>query len=653
MRYLQFSAVRLLTLLSAFLAPTCIAEEFDLPAEAQASPSAYSSAFLDALAESPAADAVEVPSVPKAALSQSLTRQGFITLVDGDDFFFIPVGLKNRANAAARLLRQATFGANREAIVSLIAQGAPAWIEAQFAQPAVSHLATVIADPVRISAPWDVVMPSIWKQYFEGDDQLRQRISFALSQIFVVSLSNNTLNDAPCGTAAYLDILNRNAFGNVRTLLKEITLNAAMGEYLSMRESAKADPLLQTQPDENYARELMQLFSIGTVMLNNDGTAKRDAHNATLPAYSEDTVKEFARALSGWTFAGQNQQNPNRWLNPDLWDADVNLRAEKTCAAWSAPMEPWTEVFKSVDNKRYISGPAHDTGPKQLLSYPGAPHTTLAAYQEPQALLEYVHSSLEKLIDNVFHHPNVGPFLVKQLIQRLVTSNPSPAYVDRVAQKFNDNGQGVRGDLKAVIRALLLDNEARSASLARQPTYGKLTEPVIRFVQMHRAFNALRPNGYRGLYNFSAPALLNQNPLRAPSVFNFYPPDYSPAGPLAQNGLLGPEFAITDSTSIAGFADFSKWGMIGGFDHSSSTPGNRMLPDTGFYLALATSPQELIDELDLLLCAGGMNATFKAQVVQSVSKVKASNPITAAQRAERLNMALWLIINSPDYSVQK
>jgi hypothetical protein len=264
-----------------------------------------------------------------------------------------------------------------------------------------------------------------------------------------------------------------------------------------------------------------------------------------------------------------------------------------------------------------------------------------------------VHSSLENLIDNVFHHPNVGPFLAKQLIQRLVTSNPAPAYIDRVVQKFNDNGQGVRGDLKAVIRAILLDNEARSAAIARQPSYGKLTEPVIRFVQMHRAFNATRPNGYRGLYDFSASTELNQNPLRAPSVFNFYPPDYSPAGPLAQNGLLGPEFAITDSTSVAGFADFSKWGIIGGFDHSSSTPGNRMIPDTSFYLALASSPQELIDELDLLLCAGGMNATFKAQVVSSVSKVKIANPITAAQRAERLNMALWLIINSPDYSVQK
>lgn len=593
------------------------------------------------------------PAVLKAAGARSLTKGGVTVILDGNDIMVIPTGLKNRANSAARFLRQATFGANRNAIESLITQGFPAWIEAEFAKPATSHLATVIADPVRITSPWDVVMPSLWKQYFEGDDQLRQRVSFALSQIWVVSLNNNTVNDAPCGAAAYLDILNRNAFGNVRTLLKEITLNAAMGEYLSMKESAKADLLLQTQPDENYARELMQLFSIGTVMLNNDGTPKRDGSNNTIPAYTEDTVKEFAKALSGWTFAGQDQQNPNRWLSPDLWDADPNIRAQKSCTAWSTPMAPWTEVFKSVDNKRYISGPAHDTGPKQLLSYPGAPYPTLPAHVDPQPLLEYVQTSLEKVIDNVFNHPNVGPFVSKQLIQRLVTSNPSPAYVDRVAQKFNNNGQGVRGDMKAIIRAILLDVEARSSGTARQPSYGKLTEPVVRFVQMHRAFNAIRPNGYRGLYDFSAATNLNQNPLRAPSVFNFYPPDYTPAGPLAQNGLVGPEFAITNSTSVAGFSDFSKWGIIGGFDHGSATVGNRMIPDYSFYLALTTSPQELIDELDLLLCAGGMNASFKKQVVQSVGGVSVSNPVTAAQRAERLNMALWLIINSPDYSVQK
>lgn len=606
---------------------------------------------LPALAASPEAS-LPLPQPPASApaqvtANQSLTTQKTVVIPLGDDFVVIGSGLKNRANAAARALRQSTFGYNRDAIVRLMNQGFPAWIEEQFAKPAISHLATVRADPVRITSPWDVIMPSIWKQYFEGEDQLRQRVSFALSQIFVISLNNNTIGDAPCGAAAYLDILNAQAFGNVRTLLRDVTLNAAMGEYLSMKESAKGDPVLQTQPDENYARELMQLFSIGLWMLNSDGTPALDGNGQPIPTYSEDTVKNFARVLSGWTFAGQDQSNPSRWLSPDLWDADPNIRANKACTAWSLPMAPWLEVFKSVDNKRFISGPAHDTGPKTLLTYPGAPYSTIPEYHYGDSLADYVRGSLEKAIDNVFNHPNVGPFLSRQLIQRLVTSNPSPAYLERVVQKFNDNGAGVRGDMKAILRAILLDPEARSSSTAKQPGFGKLTEPVIRFVQMHRAFNAVRPNGYRGLYDFSTPTTLNQNPLRSPSVFNFFHPDYTPAGPLSQNGLQGPEFEITDASSVAGYASFSKYAMIGGFDHTSNTPGNRMLPDYSFYLALTGTPQKLVDELDLLLCAGGMSAEFKTQLVGSVGKVAAS------QSAERLNMALWLIINSPDYSVQK
>lgn len=564
-----------------------------------------------------------------------------------DHFLVFTGGLRKRAQAAARFLRQTTFGYTRDDIVALMNQSPQAWIEAQFALPATSHLATVQADPERINRPWDVVMPSIWKQYFEGQDQFRQRVAYALSQIFVISLVNNAINDAPCGAAAYLDILNTQAFGNVRTLLRDVTLNAAMGEYLSMRESAKGDPVLQTQPDENYAREIMQLFSIGLWMLNLDGTRKLDGNGNPIPTYAEETVREFARVLSGWTFSNQDQQNPNRWLNPDLWDSDPTIRAAKSCAAWGAPMAPWIEVYKSVDNTRYISGPAHDTGPKTLLTYPNAPHTQIPAHVWGQSLDEYVRGSLEKAIDNIFYHPNVGPFLSRQLIQRLVTSNPSPEYIARVSQKFNDNGQGVRGDMRAILRAILLDQEARNSSIAQRRGYGKLTEPVIRFVQMHRAFRAIRPNGYRGLYDFSSPTNLNQNPLRSPSVFNFYHPDFVPTGPLSQNGLFGPEFEITDASSIAGYANFSKYAMIDGFDHSSSTPGNRMIPDYSFYLGLTNDPALLIEELDLLLCAGGMTREYKSQLAESIGKI----PPTSG--SDRLHVALWMIINSPDYLVQK
>ena len=224
-----------------------------------------------------------------------------------------------------------------------------------------------------------------------------------------------------CGGSAYLDVLNRNAFGNVRTLLKEVTLNATMGDYLSMRESAKADPVLQTQPDENYAREVMQLFSVGLVMLNLDGSVVLDGGGKPIPTFNEDTVKGFAKALSGWTFSGLDQSNPSRWLDPALGDADPVIKFQKTCPAESSPMEPGVAGYRSADRQRVIVGPAHDTTAKQLLVYGGAPYSTLPAGQSAQ-------TDLDNVIDNLFNHPNVGPFLAKQLIQRLVTSNPSPQY---------------------------------------------------------------------------------------------------------------------------------------------------------------------------------------------------------------------------------
>ena len=594
------------------------------------------------------ADAQTIPARPRLAadvIQDSLT----VLFIDEDLPIFFrapPAAPLDPKKDASRLMRQATFGATRDVINAVANQGPAAWIEAEFAKPITSHLTTVKADPRLVADPWAVTTPSLWKQYFEGDDQLRQRVGYALMQIFVVSLNNNTVGDASCGPAAYADLMNLHAFGNIRNLLRDITMNPIMGEYLSMKESAKADSLLGTQPDENYAREVMQLFSIGTVMLNNDGSVKLDANGNPIPTYTEDTVKDFAKALSGWTFTGQNQTQPWRWLYPDIWDSDPNLRTQKACAAWSSPMQPWTGLkYRSADDKRDITGQPHDAGAKTLLAYPGAPFSSLPAGQSAQ-------TDLDNLIDNLFNHPNVGPFLSRQLIQRLVTSNPTPQYVGRVAAKFNNNGSGVRGDMKAVLRAILLDSEARNLTVAARATYGKLTEPVVRFVQLHRAFNAKRTSGYYDMWDFGAPTALNQSPMHAPSVFNFYHPTYMPAGPLSQANLVGPEYEITNASSVAGYADFSKWAIIGGFDHSSSTVGNRILPDYSYYLGLAGTPQQMIDELDWVLCANGMNSTFKTAVVQSVGKVVNAGNIPA-QNLERLNMALWLIINSPDYSVQK
>ena len=547
---------------------------------------------------------------------------------------------------AARFLRQATFGATRDDVEALVREGYDAWLARQFAAPMVSHLDAVKADPYLIDSAIYVTNQSLWKQFFTGEDQLRQRVGYALSQIYVVSFANGFVANSPCGAAGYLDTLNRNAFGNWRDLLRDVTLHPIMGEYLSMKESAKADAVLNTRPDENYAREVMQLFSVGLVMLEPDGTPKLDAAGQRIPTFTENTVQGFAKALSGWTFGGQDQGLSWRWIYPDIWDEDPVIAVQKGCAAWTRPMEPWLARYLSADLKREINGPAHDQTSKLLLQYPGAPYATLPAGQSPVA-------DLDQLLENVFRHPNVGPFIGKLLIQRMVTSNPSAAYVGRVAQAFADNGSGVRGDLKAVIRAILLDPEARSLAVRESPAFGKLAEPVLRFVQLHRAFKATKADGYYDLrFGLNAPTQLNQSPLFAPSVFNFYHPDFMPTGPLTRNGLAGPEFEIATSTAISGFSEFTKSDIIDGFEHGNPDASARIVPDYAHYVALAADPAALLAELDLVLTGGAMSGEAKALIAASVGTITVAHD-AQAQGRERLRTALWLIVNSPDYLVER
>jgi uncharacterized protein (DUF1800 family) len=558
---------------------------------------------------------------------------------------------------AARLLQQASFGATQAEIARVAGLGVNAYLNEQFAAAQTSHLATVSADPFYPTEPYSVMMPSIWKQFFEANDQLRQRMAFALSQILVISMNNNTLGDQACATASYLDLLGTHAFGNFKDLLKAVTLSPAMGEYLDMKGSAKADPMLMAIPNENYPRELMQLFSIGTVMLNDDGSVQFSG-GKPIPTYNENTVKEVSRALTGWTFAGQDQTKPWRWLYPDVPYPSDAASAAKACTAWSTPMAPWTATYRANDDKRDISGGAHDLGGKTLLTYPGsmmfdqnvAPYTTMNP--TPSQLAAAAMADVDAVVNNIFNHPNVGPFIGEQLIQRLVMSNPSGAYVSRVSAAFNNNGSGVRGDMKAVIRAILTDSEARQSRSAQPAGFGKLREPVLRFVHMHRAFNAKMAGGsYRSIYDLTGSDSLGQNPLKAPSVFNFYHPDYGPSGVMAQAGLLGPEFEITNSATIAGFMDFSGYGIVGGFGQGDSDPNKRTNPDYAPFIALANDPAAMVDAMNLSLLAGGMSAQFRNQLIDMVTKLTDSNATT--QSTERYKTALWLILNSPEYSIQK
>jgi uncharacterized protein (DUF1800 family) len=548
-------------------------------------------------------------------------------------------------NDASRLLTQTTFGATQAEITRVANLGASAYLTEQINIPQSLYLPQVRANADYPERSWAVMSGLLWKQYFEANDQLRQRVVNALSQILVISLNQNTLLDQPCATGAYLDTLGRHAFGNFRDILRDVTMSPAMGDYLDMKQSGKADAVLNSIPNENYARELLQLFSIGTVMLNIDGTTQL-VNGKTVETYSEATAQNLARALTGWTFAGQDQTKSWRWLYPDVPYPMDTASGEKACVAWSAPMQPWTAAYRSADDKRTITGPAHDTGAKSLLVYPGS-----ANFKQNLPAGQTAEKDLEDAIDNVFNHPNVAPFITAQLIQRLVTSNPTGGYVRRVATVFNNNGSGVRGDMKAVITAILLDEEAR-LPLEKQPNFfGKVREPIMRFTQAHRAFGGKMAGGsYSSIWDLGGSDAIGQSPLRAPSVFNFYHPDFAPTGPVEAAKLVGPEFEITNSATIGGFADFSKWGILGGFG-AGDEASKRTNPNYSYYTSLSTNPLVMVEALNMTFMAGQMSAKFKSEMVDVATKLTDTN--AANQARDRVYQVLWHILNSPEYTVQK
>ena len=506
---------------------------------------------------------------------------------------------------AARFLTQATFGIRSvDEIQALRTQGYAAWLDAQFALGAASHVQYVNdRKAAGERADEERAYEAIWQQWLREPGQLRARMAFALSQIFVIS------NIAPdldtYAMASYMDMLNRNAFGNYRQILEEVTLHPAMGYYLNMIGSKKADPARGTHPNENYAREVMQLFSIGLVQLNPDGSRVLDGAGAPVPTYDENVVKNMAAAFTGWNFAG------NDTAKPAVFDpAKEN---------WLEPMVPW-EMW-------------HDTGAKTIVN-----GISLPANQGAR-------KDLKDALDALFHHPNVGPFIGRQLIQRFVTSNPSPAYIARVAAAFANNGQGVRGDLRATLRAVLLDPEARSLDKAREAGWGKQREPVIRFSQYLRALGASSPSGRNRIwYLDSADEGLNQSPLLSPSVFNFFSPNYRQPGPLSAAGLVAPEFQITTETSLVGGLNFFSKLVRNGSYGSGDT---KLTLDYAPLIALAPDPAALADRINLLFFNGMMSPATRATMVNAVGGIAATKP------TDRVKTALLLVALSPEYVIQK
>jgi uncharacterized protein (DUF1800 family) len=512
--------------------------------------------------------------------------------------------------AASRFLAQASFGPTPASITDVAASGPAAWLEAQFAAPQVLHywqlvnLAKTLAPNTRMTQ--NEVLSSVWKQAANGSDQLRQRMAFALSQIFVVSFVDSAVAQNPYGIANYYDVLGKNAFGNFRDLLQAVATNPMMGVYLSYLHNQKEDGT--HLPDENFAREVMQLFTIGLYELNPDGTQKL-SNGKPIETYTHDDVAGLAKVFTGWSWAGPDQSRVR---------------------FYGLASDPQTQATPMQNYAAY-----HSTSEKRFLGHTISGATTGEA-------------DMKVALDTLFNHPNVGPFIGRQLIQRLVSSNPTPAYVGRVAAAFADNGAGVRGDMKAVIRAVLLDPEATVGQ-------AKLREPVLRLANWMRAFKAKSVSGQFLMYSLDDPLTgLGESQLKSQSVFNFYRPSYTPPNStLADAGMVAPEMQITAEPSVTGYLNYMQ-GVI------SSGAGNYhdIQPDYSTELGMAAKPSELVDRLNLLLLNGAMSSTLRNQLITALNTIRmpTADGTNAIQidnaKKNRVYLAIFLAMASPEYLVQ-
>lgn len=499
---------------------------------------------------------------------------------------------------AFRLVEQGTFGPQQDDIDFAARSGPETWINQQMAEPA-TFMSVGLAGAAQRDR-WNEYVNVWWRMAIQADDQLRQRVAFALSEIFVVSGANG-LGEHQEGLANYYDILLRNAFGNYRDLIEDITLNPIMGEYLSMKGNRKPDTDENIRPDENYARELLQLFSIGLVQLNRDGSVKLDGDGVPLPTYDQSTVEGFAHVFTGWHYANADDF---RW--PEQKD-------------YIRPMKPWPEF--------------HDTAPKTLLD-----GFVLPGGQTPE-------QDLQGALDNVFHHPNVGPFIVRQLIQRLVTSNPSPGYVRDVVSVFERNAAGVRGSFGSTIKAILMHREARSGHLDKPDTFGKMKEPLLRVTQLWRAFE---PDSIHRDFHYGwVGNELEQAPLGAPSVFNFFRPDFAPPGGIADRGLVAPEFEVLDESSVVLMTTRLLANSIWSHNYKSDLDPQRISIDITREMALEPNREALIDHLDDLLLGGRMSMALRNDVRALMGERDYKNGAS-----QRVGEAIFLIITSPEAAVQ-
>ncbi|MBA4137909.1 MAG: DUF1800 domain-containing protein [Opitutus sp.] len=525
---------------------------------------------------------------------------------------------------ASRFLAQATFGPTTESIAELRQSGNnySAWIDREAAKAQTKAVDVLVAErnAGRITTSDRALNRRARTQVMlTAPDQLRQRVAYALSQIMVVSDADSNVQNGGDGSSSYWDMLARNALGNFKTLMMDVTQHPIMGRYLSHYKNRKANSATGTRPDENYAREVMQLFTIGLYQLDASGNYIFDGGGRPLETYTNDNITEFARVFTGFTDASTNNTGTGTGRT-DFPSATQN---------YTDPMRLWEGQ--------------HDTGAKTLLSYPGARKVNLPAGQTG---LQDVSDAL----DNLIEHPSTAPFISRQLIQRLVTSNPSDGYVGRVAAVFVNNGAGVRGDLLAVVKAILLDHEARNTALLTDPQHGKLREPFLRVTHVLRAFKFVNSSANPIPYDLGGftENTMGQFPLGSPSVFNFYSPDYEPPGPISDAALVGPEFQILNAVFAITLPNTFNT-LISGANGTGSFRLNLAEQET-----FASNTGALLDNLNLLLTHGTMSPESRAAILRAVDGITAAMvPGTSTLNQQRARLALQLTLLSPDYAVLK
>jgi uncharacterized protein (DUF1800 family) len=548
-------------------------------------------------------------AVPVAGRTVTLPSAGFTYVAPTTD------------EQAARFLLQAQFSASDADIAAVRAQGCVPWLQQQIAAPYITGWdwlgSQSYDDPLNTNNYYDSTAQAdymVWNQLMANTAPVRMRMALALSELFVVSLSGISATWPSHIMAYYWDTLCKHSLGNYRDLLGAITLNVAMGYYLNTKGNLKGNSSGR-QPDENYAREVMQLFTIGLKMLNADGTEQLDGSGNKIDSYTLADVTNLANVFTGY---------------------DLDMSQNRN-----------TVITQTGGGTRNIPNTSFARLPMALTQ---SNHSTLAVTFLGVTIPANTAAAdaLKTALDTLFNHPNTAPFVCKQLIQRLVTSNPSPAYVARVAAVFANNGAGVRGDLAYVFSAILMDDEARAPAGLSAPDYGKLREPMVRLVQWARTFNVTSASGAWKLGDLSdAGSRLGQSPLRAPSVFNFFRPGYVPPGTALAAGKVAPEFQLVNESSVGGYLNY----IMGVID--SGINGGDIKAGYSTEQALAPDANALVQRLNLLLCAGQLSTATQTVIVNALLATPVTASSSATLKRNRVCAAVLMVMASAEYLIQK